>query len=211
MDTIAKPDMSNRPSQGQTVTKKQRPTRQEAENAVRTLIEWIGEDPSREGLLETPARFVKAYEELYRGYDEDPVKPLERTFKEVNGYKDMVLLRDVEFFSACEHHMVPFMGKAHIAYYPSDGVVGLSKLARVIDTYARRLQTQETLTAQIIEVIENTLKPRGIALMIEAEHMCMSMRGVQKKGVSTVTTTFTGVFEEDMAKQDRFMTLVGVR
>jgi GTP cyclohydrolase I len=123
----------------------------------------------------------------------------------------MVLLRDVEFFSACEHHMVPFVGKAHIAYYPSDGVVGLSKLARVIDTYARRLQTQETMTAQIIEVIEKTLHPRGIALMIEAEHMCMSMRGVQKKGVSTVTTTFTGVFEDDMAKQDRFMTLVGVR
>jgi GTP cyclohydrolase I len=211
MDTIVKTDTSNRPSQGQTVTEQKRPSRQEAEAAVRTLIQWIGDDPSREGLLDTPKRFVKAYEEIYRGYSEDPVEPLKRTFKEVNGYKDMVLLRDVEFFSACEHHMVPFVGKAHIAYYPSDGVVGLSKLARVIDTYARRLQTQETMTAQIIEVIENTLHPRGIALMLEAEHMCMSMRGVQKKGVSTVTTTFTGVFEDDMAKQDRFMTLVGVR
>ncbi|SNZ08470.1 GTP cyclohydrolase I FolE [Cohaesibacter gelatinilyticus] len=211
MDTIIKTDTSSRPAQGQTVTERKRPSRQEAEAAVRTLIEWIGDNPDREGLLDTPARFVKAYEEVYRGYREDPVEPLKRTFKEVNGYKDMVLLRDVEFFSACEHHMVPFVGKAHIAYYPSDGVVGLSKLARVIDTYARRLQTQETMTAQIIEVIEKTLNPRGIALMIEAEHMCMSMRGVQKKGVSTVTTTFTGVFEDDMAKQDRFMTLVGVR
>ena len=211
MDTIVKADTSNRPVQGQTVTEKKRPSRQEAEAAVRTLIEWIGDDPSREGLLDTPKRFVKAYEEIYRGYHENPVEPLQRTFKEVNGYKDMVLLRDVEFFSACEHHMVPFVGKAHIAYYPRDGVVGLSKLARVIDTYARRLQTQETMTAQIIEVIESTLNPRGIALMIEAEHMCMSMRGVQKKGVSTVTTTFTGVFEDDMTKQDRFMTLVGVR
>ncbi|MCV6574708.1 MAG: GTP cyclohydrolase I FolE [Cohaesibacter sp.] len=211
MDTIITTQTADQPVQGQTVTEKKRPSRQDAEAAVRTLIEWIGEDPSREGLQDTPARFVKAYQELYRGYNEDPVVPLQRTFKEVNGYKDMVLLRDVEFFSACEHHMVPFFGKAHIAYYPSDGVVGLSKLARVIDTYARRLQTQETLTAQIIEVIEKTLNPRGIALVMEAEHMCMSMRGVQKKGVSTVTTTFTGVFEEDQTKQDRFMTLIGVR
>ncbi|MCV6546259.1 MAG: GTP cyclohydrolase I FolE [Cohaesibacter sp.] len=211
MDTIITTQTADQPVQGQTVTEKKRPSRQDAEAAVRTLIEWIGEDPSREGLQDTPARFVKAYQELYRGYNEDPVVPLQRTFKEVNGYRDMVLLRDVEFFSACEHHMVPFFGKAHIAYYPSDGVVGLSKLARVIDTYARRLQTQETLTAQIIEVIEKTLNPRGIALVMEAEHMCMSMRGVQKKGVSTVTATFTGVFEEDQTKQDRFMTLIGVR
>ena len=186
----------------------ERPSREEAEAAVRTLIKWIGEDPDREGLVDTPKRVVKAYEDLYSGYRKDPAAPLERVFEEVNGYKDMVLLRDVEFYSACEHHMVPFVGKAHIAYYPSNGVVGLSKLARVIDTFARRLQTQETMTAQIIETIENTIAPRGIALMIEAEHMCMAMRGIQKKGVSTVTTSFTGVFEEDQEKQDRFMKLV---
>ena len=189
----------------------ERPTREEAEAAVRTLIRWVGDNPDREGLLETPARVVKAYEELYRGYREDPAVPLARTFEEVNGYQDMVLLRDVEFYSACEHHMVPFVGKAHIAYYPAGGVVGLSKLARVIDTFARRLQTQETMTSQIIETVEKTLAPRGIALLIEAEHMCMSMRGVQKKGVSTVTTCFTGIFENDIEKQNRFMTLVGER
>ena len=186
-----------------------RPSRQEAEEAVRTLIKWIGDDPEREGLIDTPKRVVKAYEELYRGYREDPAEPLGRTFEEVNGYEDMVLLRDVEFFSACEHHMVPFVGKAHIAYYPSKGVVGLSKLARVIDTFARRLQTQESLTEQIIETIETTLAPRGIALLIEAEHMCMTMRGVHKRGASTVTTRFTGVFAEDVNKQNRFMSLTG--
>ena len=189
----------------------ERPSREEAEAAVRTLIRWIGDDPDREGLLDTPKRVAKAYEDLYSGYREDATAPLARMFEEVNGYKDMVLLRDVEFYSACEHHMVPIIGKAHIAYYPKDGVVGLSKLARVIDIFARRLQTQESLTAQIIETIEGTLAPRGIALMIEAEHLCMSMRGIQKKGVSTVTTTFRGVFEDDMDKQNRFMKLVGER
>ncbi|WP_373235803.1 GTP cyclohydrolase I FolE [Cohaesibacter celericrescens] len=189
----------------------ERPSRDEAEAAVRTLIKWIGDNPDREGLLDTPKRVVRAYEDLYHGYREDPSAPLARTFEEVNGYKDMVLLRDVEFYSACEHHMVPFFGKAHIAYYPRNGVVGLSKLARVIDTFARRLQTQETLTSQIMDAIETTLAPRGVALLIEAEHMCMSMRGVQKKGVSTVTSSFTGVFENDIEKQNRFMTLVGER
>ena len=189
----------------------ERPSREEAEAAVRTLIKWIGENPDREGLVDTPKRVVKAYEDLYGGYRKDPNEPLERIFEEVNGYKDMVLLRDVEFFSACEHHMVPIIGKAHIAYYPSNGVVGLSKLARVIDIYARRLQTQETMTAQIIETIDKAIAPRGIALMIEAEHMCMAMRGIQKKGVSTVTTSFTGVFETDHEKQDRFLKLITER
>ncbi|WP_316859890.1 GTP cyclohydrolase I FolE [uncultured Cohaesibacter sp.] len=189
----------------------ERPSRQEAEEAVRTLIRWIGDDPAREGLLDTPKRVVKAYEDLYRGYTEDPVEPLSRTFEEVNGYADMVLLRDIEFFSACEHHMVPIIGKAHIAYYPANGVVGLSKLARVIDAYARRLQTQESLTAQIIDTIEDTLKPRGIALLIEAEHMCMTMRGVRKRGASTVTMRFTGIFEKDLEKQHRFMNMIGER
>ena len=186
----------------------ERPTREEAEAAVRTLIAWTGDDPDREGLLDTPKRVVKAYQELFGGYDQDPEEHLQRTFEEVGGYTDMVLLREVPFFSFCEHHMVPFIGKAHIAYYPSNGVVGLSKLARVVDIYARRLQTQENLTAQIVDTIDDSLRPRGLAVMLEAEHQCMTMRGIQKHGVSTVTTRFTGLFEEDPSLQVRFMTLV---
>ena len=185
-----------------------RPTREEAEAAVKTLLRWIGEDPQREGLLDTPKRVVKAYEELYRGYREDPADVLDRVFEEVEGYGSIVLVRDIPFHSHCEHHMVPFVGKAHIAYYPAAGVVGLSKLARLVDVYARRLQTQESLTAQIVTSIEEHLAPRGVAILIEAEHMCMSMRGVQKAGVSTMTTEFTGVFKDDAAEQARFMMMV---
>ncbi len=185
-----------------------RPSREDAEAAVRTLLLWAGDDPNREGLIDTPKRVVKAYEELYRGYTEDPGEVLDRVFEEVEGYGSIVLVRDIPFFSHCEHHMVPFVGKAHIAYYPSKGVVGLSKLARLVDVYARRLQTQESLTAQIVNAIEDYLGPRGVAIMIEAEHMCMSMRGVQKAGVSTLTTEFTGVFREDPAEQARFMMMV---
>jgi GTP cyclohydrolase I len=151
---------------------------------------------------------VKAYEELFRGYRENAADHLERVFEEVEGYDDLVLVRDISFASHCEHHMVPFIGKAHIAYYPAEGVVGLSKLARVVETYARRLQTQETMTAQITEAIDNVLKPRGIAVLIEAEHMCMSIRGIQKQGASTVTTQFTGVFRDDPSEQARFYTLL---
>lgn len=189
----------------------QRPTREEAESAVRTLIAWAGDDPTREGLLDTPKRVAKAYGELFKGYGEDAHAILERVFEDVSGYDDMVLVRDISFHSHCEHHMVPFVGKAHIAYYPTEGVVGLSKLARVVDVYARRLQTQETMTAQIVGAIDDALKPRGIAVMIEAEHMCMAMRGVQKSGASTLTTQFTGVFRDDPAEQVRFMTLVRSR
>ena len=185
-----------------------RPSREEAEAAVRTLLRWAGDDPDREGLVDTPKRVVKAYEELYRGYREDPADVLDRVFEEVEGYGSIVLVRDIPFHSHCEHHMVPFVGKAHIAYYPSTGVVGLSKLARLVDVYARRLQTQESLTAQIVNAIDDHLKPRGVAILIEAEHMCMSMRGVQKAGVSTLTTEFTGVFKDDPAEQVRFMTMV---
>lgn len=185
-----------------------RPSREEAEAAVRTLLRWIGDDPSREGLIDTPKRVVKAYEELYRGYRENPSDVLDRVFEEVEGYGSIVLVRDIPFNSHCEHHMVPFVGKAHVAYYPSAGVVGLSKLARLVDVYARRLQTQESLTAQIINAIDDHLKPRGVAILIEAEHMCMSMRGVQKAGVSTLTTEFTGVFRDDPAEQARFMMMV---
>ncbi|HUG60579.1 MAG TPA: GTP cyclohydrolase I FolE [Methylomirabilota bacterium] len=186
----------------------ERPSREEVEAAVRTLLAWTGDDPDREGLVDTPARVAKAFKELYGGYGQDPASMLARVFEEVEGYDDMVLVRDIPFYSHCEHHMVPFVGKAHIAYYPERGVVGLSKLARVVDIYAKRLQTQETLTAQIVSAIDEGLKPRGVAVMIEAEHMCMAMRGIQKSGVSTVTTQFTGVFRNDPTEQVRFMTLL---
>lgn len=185
-----------------------KPTQEDAEAAVRTLILWAGDDPSREGLLETPQRVAKAYKELYRGYAEDPHGILDRVFEEVEGYQDMILVRDIPFHSHCEHHMVPFVGKAHIGYYPSKGVVGLSKLARIVDVYARRLQTQETMTAQIADVIEEALEPRGIAVLVEAEHMCMSMRGVQKQGSSTMTSQYRGLFRDDPAEQVRFFTMV---
>jgi GTP cyclohydrolase IA len=185
-----------------------KPTREEAMNAVRTLLRWAGDNPAREGLLDTPKRVVKAYEELFKGYDEKPEEILDKVFKEVDGYDDMVLVRDIPFYSHCEHHMVPFVGKAHIAYYPSDGVVGLSKLARLVDVYGRRLQTQETMTAQIINAMNNALQPRGVAVLVEAEHMCMSMRGVQKHGSSTITTQFSGVFRNDPQEQVKFFTLV---
>jgi GTP cyclohydrolase IA len=185
-----------------------RPSREEAEAAVRTLLRWAGDDPNREGLRDTPARVAKAYGQLFGGYDIDAQELLERVFEEVEGYSDIVLVRDIPFYSHCEHHMVPFMGLAHIAYYPTKGVVGLSKLARVVDTFARRLQTQETMTAQIADVIESILKPRGVAVLVEAEHLCMAMRGVQKAGVSTITSQFRGVFKDEPNEQVRFLTLV---
>lgn len=186
-----------------------RPTREEAEAAVRTLLLWAGDDPAREGLRDTPKRVVKAYEEFFSGYQEEAASVLNRVFEEVEGYDDMVLVREIPFSSHCEHHMVPFFGVAHVAYYPSEiGVVGLSKLARLVDIYAKRLQTQEALTAQIVGAIEQHLRPRGCAVMIEAEHLCMSMRGVRKHGADTVTTQFTGVFRDDPAEQIRFLTMV---
>ncbi len=185
-----------------------RPSREEAEAAVRLLLAYLGDNPDREGLRETPARVVNTYDEVFRGYRECPLEVLDRTFSEIGTYDDLVLVRDVPFYSHCEHHMVPFVGKAHIAYVPVERVVGLSKLARVVDTYARRLQTQEHLTSQIATAIDEILKPRGVAVMLEAEHMCMSMRGVQKAGVSTITTQFMGTFREHPAEQVRFMTLV---
>jgi len=188
-----------------------RPSQEQAEEAVRTLIAWAGDDPTREGLIDTPRRVVKAYKELYGGYIQDAKEILQRTFKEVGGYDDIVLLRDIPFYSHCEHHMVPFVGKAHIAYLPHDGVVGLSKLARLVEVFARRLQTQENLTAQIVDAINEHLNPRGAAVMLEAEHMCMSMRGVHSHGVSTVTHRFTGVFAEDREERDRFFAFLGKR
>jgi GTP cyclohydrolase I len=185
-----------------------RPTKDEAEEAVRTLIAWAGDDPNREGLLDTPSRVVNAYKEYFKGYDKDPTEALSRTFNDVSGYDDIVMLRDIEFHSHCEHHMAPFIGRAHVAYLPSGNVVGISKLARVVELYARRLQTQETMTAQIATTIDQSLKPRGVAVMLEAVHQCMSMRGVRKPNVATITTQFTGAFKTDATMQSRFMQLV---
>ena len=183
----------------------------EVQEAIRTLIRWTGDDPSREGLLDTPSRVAKAYRELFGGYDLAPEDVLGRTFEEVAGYDDMVLVKDIPFYSHCEHHMVPIIGHAHIAYLPDGKVLGLSKMARVVEIFARRLQTQETMTAQIARSIDETLRPRGVAVMIEAEHMCMAMRGVQKQGSTTLTSTFTGAFKMDAAEQARFMTMVRSR
>jgi GTP cyclohydrolase IA len=186
----------------------QRPSREEAEEAVRTLLRWAGEDSLREGLVETPKRVVKAYEEFFIGYQQKPEDILNRVFEEVEGYGDIVLVRDILFSSHCEHHMVPFFGKAHIGYYPSKGVVGLSKLARLVDVYAKRFQTQETMTAQILQALEEHLKPRGAAVLMEAEHMCMSMRGVQKPGSTTLTIQFSGLFEDNPVEQTKFFMML---
>jgi len=185
-----------------------RPTQAEAEDAVRTLLRWAGDDIAREGLLDTPMRVANAYRELFSGYDQDVDEVLGRTFEEVAGYDDIVLVKDIPFFSHCEHHMVPIIGKAHVAYLPDGKVLGLSKIARVVEIFGRRLQTQETMTAQIANSIDEALHPRGVAVMIEAEHMCMAMRGIQKQGSTTITTTFTGAFKQEPHEQVRFITLI---
>ncbi len=185
-----------------------RPTRAEAEAAVRTLIRWTGDDPAREGLIDTPKRVVKAFEEWFSGYDLDPESVLARTFEEVEGYDDIVLLKGIRLESYCEHHMAPIIGVAHIAYMPSDKVVGISKLARLVDVYAKRLQVQEKLTAQIASTLDEVLQPKGVAVLISAEHQCMSTRGVHRHGVDTVTTRFTGAFREDPKLEERFLRLI---
>lgn len=205
MDASAKPSAARMP--GRPLFS--RPSREEAEEAVRTLIAWAGDDPNREGLLETPRRVTKAYREFFAGYEEDPKDILSKTFKEAGGYDDIVLVRDIPFSSHCEHHMVPFIGKAHIAYLPHDGVVGISKLARLVEVFSKRLQVQEVLTAQIVDAINEHLNPRGAAVMLMAEHMCMSIRGVRAHGAQTVTQRFTGVFAEEKAEQDRFFAMIG--
>jgi GTP cyclohydrolase I len=186
-----------------------RPSRHEAEEAVRTLIRWAGDDPTREGLLDTPKRVAKAYEEWFGGYREDPEAILARVFEEVEGYDDIVLLKDIRLESTCEHHMAPIIGKAHIAYLPEKRVVGISKLARLVDIYGKRMQVQEKMTAQIASTLQKVLKPKGVAVMIEAVHQCMSTRGVHKHGVDTVTTRFTGAFEDDPKLEERFLRLIG--
>jgi GTP cyclohydrolase I len=185
-----------------------RPTRDEAEKAVKTLLAYIGENTEREGLLDTPRRVVEAYDELFQGYHQCPAEVLNRTFGETAGYDDFVLIRDMHFTSHCEHHVMPFYGKAHIAYTPVERVVGLSKLARLVDIFAHRLQTQEHLTAQIAAAVDEVLKPRGVAVMVEAEHTCMSVRGIGKQGAMTFTSRFTGMFRDNPAEQARFMSMI---
>ena len=184
-----------------------KPSREEAMDAVRTLISWAGDDPTREGLIETPKRVVKAYEEFFAGYSQDPAKVLGKTFSDVKGYDDIVFLRDINIETHCEHHMVPILGKAHVAYLPKNKVVGISKLARVIEIFAKRLQTQETMTMQILNTIDDTLDPYGSAIMIDAKHQCMTTRGINKPNVSTVTTKFSGSFSNDTDLRQRFMQL----
>ncbi|MBB3897784.1 GTP cyclohydrolase I FolE [Roseococcus suduntuyensis] len=186
-----------------------RPSRAEAEAAVRTLLLWAGDDPDREGLVDTPARVARAYEEFFAGYDSDPVEMLARSFEETDGYDEMVVLRDIRLESHCEHHMVPIIGKAHIAYLPSGRVVGISKLARVIETYAKRLQIQEKLTAQIANTIESVLKPKGVAVVIEAAHQCMTTRGIHKPGVTMVTSRMLGEFRSNDATRREFLAMIG--
>ena len=181
------------------------PTREEAEAAVEVLLRWAGDDPTREGLVGTPGRVARAWKEFCVGYTEDPMEMLERTFEEVEGYDDMVMLRNIRMESHCEHHMVPILGVAHIAYMPDKRVVGISKLARVLDSCAKRLQTQETLTAQIAHCIQTALKPKGVAILMDAQHQCMTTRGVRKPDVSMLTTRFTGVFDSDAELRGRFL------
>ena len=187
----------------------ERPTESQVHDAVRTLIRWAGDDPEREGLLDTPARVARAYGEFFQGYTQDPEEILQTTFEEVEGYDEMVCVRDLPMISHCEHHMVPFMGKAHVAYLPDKRVVGLSKLARVVDLYSRRLQIQEKLTVQVADAIQRVLQPKGVAVVIEAEHHCMTMRGVRKPGADTVTSRMLGLFRENPATRREFLSMIG--
>jgi len=186
-----------------------RPTREQAEEAVRTLLRWAGDDPAREGLLGTPDRVVRAYEEWFAGYNEDPVSILERTFEETEGYDEMVVLRDIRFESFCEHHVAPIIGVAHCAYLPNKRVVGISKIARVIELYAKRLQIQEKLTSQVANAIQDVLRPRGVAVVVDATHQCMTTRGVRKPGVSMITSQMLGAFRSDAATRREFLAMIG--
>jgi GTP cyclohydrolase I len=186
-----------------------RPSRQEAEAAIRTLLKWAGDDPSREGLRDTPERVARAFEDWFSGYNEDPEEFLARTFEEVEGYDDMVVLKDIRFESHCEHHLAPIIGKVHIGYLPDNKVVGISKLARVVDTFARRLQVQETMNAQIAHCIQHVLEPKGVAVVIEATHQCMTTRGVHKPGVTMVTSTMSGGFRTNATTRREFLSVIG--
>jgi GTP cyclohydrolase IA len=186
-----------------------KPSRKDAEDAVKTLLRWAGDDPEREGLRETPARVVRSYEEFFRGYEKDPVALLQKTFEETNGYDEMVLLRDIRFESHCEHHLAPIIGKAHVAYLPLNRVVGISKLARLVELYACRLQIQEKMTCQIADTIKDILKPKGVAVVIEAAHQCMTTRGVHKPGVVMVTSSMLGAFRNNPSTRREFLAMIG--
>ena len=192
-----------------TIVAKTRPTKEEAEDAVRTLLRWAGEDPDREGLLDTPDRVVRSYREFFAGYEENPVELLQRTFEETDGYDEMVVLRDIRFESHCEHHLAPIIGVAHVAYLPKRRVIGISKLARVIEVYARRMQIQEKMTVQIATAIHEVLEPKGVAVVVEAEHHCMTTRGIHKPGVAMVTSHMTGAFRENAATRREFLAMIG--
>ncbi|MCW8914615.1 MAG: GTP cyclohydrolase I FolE [Magnetovibrio sp.] len=200
--------MSNRKPLSVVNDDNQRPAREDAEKAVRTLIEWAGDNPDREGLLDTPARVVRAFEEYFQGYNADPEEILKRTFEEVEGYDEMVLLKDIRFESHCEHHMAPIIGKAHVAYLPKNRVVGISKLARVVELYAQRLQIQEKMTAQVANAINDVLQPQGVAVVIDASHQCMTCRGVHKPGVSMITSKMLGAFREDDRTRREFLSMI---
>ncbi|HZX24058.1 GTP cyclohydrolase I FolE [Lentisalinibacter salinarum] len=187
---------------------RRRPGRRQAEEAIRTLLLWAGEDPDREGLLDTPARVARAYEDWFSGYREDPVRFLKRTFQEVEGYDEMIVLRDITFESHCEHHMAPIIGRAHVGYLPTNKVVGISKLARVVEAFARRFQVQEKMTAQIANTIQDVLKPKGVGVVIEAEHQCMTTRGIHKTGVSMVTSQMLGTIREDARTRAEFLRMI---
>ena len=188
-----------------------KPSEEQVLEAVKTLIEWAGDDPTREGLVETPKRVLKAYNEFFSGYEMDPEEILEKTFEEVEGYDEMVIVKDIRVESHCEHHMVPIIGKAHIGYIPDKRVVGISKLARLVDVYAKRLQTQETMTAQIGQSIEKVLKPRGVAVIVDAAHQCMTTRGVHKMNSSTVTSCMKGIFRDKETTRSEFLNLVALK
>ncbi|MBL4749794.1 MAG: GTP cyclohydrolase I FolE [Amylibacter sp.] len=192
-----------------TEAKVKKPSREEAEEAVRTLLRWAGDDPTREGLIDTPARVTRAYGEWFCGYDQDPAAILERTFEEVDGYDEMVVLKDIRFESFCEHHMAPIIGRAHVGYIPTDRVVGISKLVRLVDAYGKRLQVQEKLTAQIANTLQEVLQPRGVAVVMEGEHHCMSTRGVHKHGVTMVTSRMMGIFKSNDITRQEFLKLIG--
>ena len=203
MDAITDPRLISE------VAQTDRPSRDEAMAAVRTLLRWAGDNPDREGLIDTPKRVVEAYREFFAGYEMDPAAELSRTFEDVQGYDDIVMLRDIDLESHCEPHMVPILGRAHIAYMPTNRVVGISKIARVVEIFGKRLQTQETMTAQIADCITDALRPAGVAVLLDAKHQCMTTRGVHHPNVATITTQFTGVFKTDRELKDRFLRLAG--
>jgi GTP cyclohydrolase I len=205
---VASPLSLHRPLSREPVSVR-RPTREEAEEAVRTLIRWAGDDPAREGLLGTPDRIVRSYREFFSGYDEDPIALLQRTFEETNGYDEIVALRDIRFESHCEHHIAPIIGKVHIAYLPDKRVVGISKLARLVDVFAKRLQIQEKMTAQIANTLDDVLQPKGVAVVIEAAHQCMTTRGVHKPGVTMVTSRMLGAFRDDPLSRREVLAMIG--